>query len=152
MFRSRNLIIIAALLSVISVLAVARVKTPVKKAKSVTDKPLLIEATNPVVTVKLSANPSTGYRWLLVDYNPYLIIPISAKFYPPKETKGRVGVPGTTVWQFRIKPDGFKVPQLIKIQMRYARPGTANGGKLKVLTLVTQPLDQPTDQPSNDNS
>lgn len=72
-------------------------------------------------TLKLKSNPTTGYSWFLTEYNGALIEPVEHHFLKP-DNQQLVGAPGYELWKFRVKPAGFKVPQLTQIHLAYMRP------------------------------
>lgn len=83
-------------------------------------KPIIVTQSNPVFSIVMQSNPTTGYSWLLKSYDATLISPISRKFYPPTNRK-LVGAPGYEKWTFRVKSPGFVVPQTTSIVLLYAR-------------------------------
>ncbi|MEI8055119.1 MAG: protease inhibitor I42 family protein [bacterium] len=83
-------------------------------------KPIVVEKSNPIFSITIQSNPTTGYSWLLKNYDATLISPISSKFYPPTNKK-LVGAPGYEKWTFRVKSSGFVVPQTTSITLLYAR-------------------------------
>lgn len=99
-------------------------------------KPIIVKRNQPVVSLELPANPSTGYRWILTRFDAQRIIPVNAKFLAPE--KGKPGQGGVTVWQFRLKPQAFVVPQVIRIKLVYARPTELKPAKEKTFSLVTE--------------
>ena len=90
----------------------------------------------PTAILKLLSNRSTGFSWFLVRYNHHLVVPVSAKYYPPK--KAIPGASGYEIWTFKIKRSAFIVPQMTTIIMRYSRPWTRKGSKRKKIVLVAQ--------------
>lgn len=96
-------------------------------------KPILVQRNQPSVVVKLPANRSTGYSWMVVHYDPMLVVPLTAKYVEPK--KPMPGKKGEVAWQFRIKPEAFKVPHIITIDMLYAQPWEVIKDKRNVKTL-----------------
>ncbi len=83
-------------------------------------KSIIVERSNPVFSIVVQSNPTTGYAWLLKSYDTTLISPISHKFYPSTD-KNLIGTPGYEKWTFRIKSSGFVVPQTTSITLIYAR-------------------------------
>lgn len=71
-------------------------------------------------TLRLKANPTTGYSWFLRDYDDNLIAPVKHTYQVP-DTK-LMGAPGYEVWVFRVKAAGFIVPRQTAIRMIYSRP------------------------------
>lgn len=84
-------------------------------------KPIIVTKSKPEFSIILLSSPgSTGYSWLLKEYNANLISPVSYKFYI--RYKKLIGAPGYEKWTFRIK--SFVVPQVTNISFVYARPWT----------------------------
>lgn len=103
------------------------------------DKPVaVVTASNPVFSIKLKSNPTTGYSWYLRRYNTNVLQPVKHSFEPPENSK-LLGAPGYEIWTFRVKPDGFKVPMQTKIRFVYARSWEINDqGKQLVFQVTTQ--------------
>ena len=104
------------------------------------NKPVLIKKSTSILILELSANPGTGFSWFLTKYNPYLIEPVSEKFKP--SNKAVIGSGGFSIWEFALKPQAFKVPQISKLELEYTRPWEAGQNlgdhKKQVITFVTQ--------------
>ncbi len=99
-----------------------------------------------VFVLKLKSNPTTGYTWSLVNYNPALIEPMKHK-YEANADKKRIGAPGYEYWTFRVRSSGFTVPQQTQIEMIYARPWEANDATKPTVFKITT-----TDVPSASRS
>ena len=85
------------------------------------DKPaVMVESSHPTFSIKLKSNATTGYAWYLRDYNSNLIVPVKQVYTPPEDTK-IAGAAGFEIWTFRVKPEGFLVPQQAMIHLVYAR-------------------------------
>ncbi|SRR5579883_101703 len=80
-----------------------------------------VTSENPEFTVKLKSNPSTGYSWFLREYDPALIVPVKHHYEPPADRK-LMGAPGYEIWTFKVKSEGFHVPQQTVVRLVYARP------------------------------
>ena len=72
----------------------------------------------PVFSVRLASNPTTGYRWFLSEA-PAGVMAQSARFVKADTKKGVVGAGGEEVWQFRVKSD--VVPRQYILHFVYAR-------------------------------
>jgi inhibitor of cysteine peptidase len=99
-------------------------------------KTIVVKKSNPVFNIILQSNPTTGYSWSLKGYDSKLVAPMSHKFYAPKNTK-MVGVPGYERWTFRVKPEGFIVPQITSISLIYLRPWDEQGAQVINFKVVT---------------
>ncbi len=86
-------------------------------------------------SIKVASNPTTGYAWFLMDYDHALVEPMSRKYYP--STDGKIGAPGYEVWVFKVAPEAFVVPQLLKIDMQYTRPFQVSVVSNKTFSVVT---------------
>jgi predicted secreted protein len=70
------------------------------------------------LTVRLGANPTTGYSWTDAEIiHPDVIKQISRNYETPTNTS-LVGAGGTEVWVFKATDTG-----LAMIKMSYSRPG-----------------------------
>lgn len=99
-------------------------------------KTIVVKKSQPVFEIILQSNPTTGYSWALKGYDSNLMVPVKNKFYP-SENKKLVGVPGYEKWTFRVKSEGFIVPQLTNITLVYLRPWDEQGAKAVNFKVVT---------------
>ena len=68
--------------------------------------------------VTLDANPTTGYRWEIVDGAPAALEPVGEGHYAPAPVPcGRVGSGGTMTWRFRAVG-----PASGTLRLEYRRP------------------------------
>jgi inhibitor of cysteine peptidase len=104
------------------------------------DKPLMVHSDQKNVTIRLGANPTTGFSWFLLGEGGALFKPVSHHFIAAKKgDKPWVGASGVEEWTFRILPEAFKVPTVIHIRLMYARPFELHTGSVRQITLVTVP-------------
>lgn len=101
------------------------VKTADKKVYTEEQTNITISAKEPLFTLKLKSNPTTGYSWFLREYNANIIIPVKRQFEKEKDVK-LMGAPGFELWTFKIKPQGFAVPQQTTLRFVYTRPWEGN--------------------------
>ena len=101
-----------------------------------TDSPIFVKASQPVVTIKLPSNRSTGYMWLLLNNSNQLVTPVSSR-YIPSDTK-RIGAMGTEVWSFKVKSEAFKVPQVARVVLIYAQPWNIQQANPVTINIVTE--------------
>ncbi|EKE01223.1 MAG: hypothetical protein ACD_21C00189G0005 [uncultured bacterium] len=99
-------------------------------------KSIMVKKSNPVFSIIIKSNPTTGYSWLLKSYDANLITPIGRKFYQPADRK-LVGAPGYEKWTFRVKAAGFVVPQTTSIVLIYARPWDEQGAQATNFKVIT---------------
>lgn len=96
---------------------------------------ITVTAEQPEFVLKLKSNPTTGYSWFLQEYNSSLITPVKHFFQAP--TKGLMGAPGFDFWTFRVKPQGFAVPQQTTIRMVYARAWESKDSETQIVFKVS---------------
>lgn len=82
---------------------------------------ILVTADQPEFSIKLKANPTTGYSWFLRECNTRYLEPVKHSFQPP-ENKKLIGAPGYELWTFKVKPEAFNVPHQTPLRFVYARP------------------------------
>jgi inhibitor of cysteine peptidase len=89
-----------------------------------------VETTYPgTVTVRLGANPTTGYSWVVTEIDHPEIIEQSSNDYEGPTATGLVGAGGTDVWVFNAKDTG-----LAMIRMSYGQPWS--GGEKDAYTVT----------------
>lgn len=85
-------------------------------------KPIVVKV-GEVFTVKLQANHTTGYEWMLVEELESAIIEFVDKEYITKKApKMMTGVGGTEYWKFKAVKKG-----VMDLKMKEARPWDPNG-------------------------
>ena len=110
-------------------------KPPIHHA-SMNIKTIVVSPKNPTFTIKLPANPTTGFQWFLSGYTKQLIEPISATYIAPA-TK-MPGAPGYMLWKFEVDEDAFIVPMVLSVKLVYMRSWTAESASVKIFKIVTQ--------------
>jgi predicted secreted protein len=85
-------------------------------------KPLNISPEQNAFTLKLKSNRTTGYEWVIKDYDPQLLTLISHHYEVTNKDKQLVGAPGIEEWTFRINPNARIAPRMTQISLVYARP------------------------------
>jgi inhibitor of cysteine peptidase len=101
------------------------------------NKTIVIKADKPEFVIELTANPTTGYTWLLKSYDNSLILPIKHHYVANKANK-LAGAGGKERWLFEVKSKGFSVPHVTKIILIYARPWNLQDNPIaKTFTIVT---------------
>ena len=132
------LMLLCVFLSALIVVAKAETSSIAEKYTYTEDKQnIIVTADHPEFSLKLKSNPTTGYAWLLREYDANLIVPVKHHFQKPSQTL--MGAPGFELWTFKVKPEGFIVPQQTTIRLLYARPwqGADNATQL-VFRVTTQ--------------
>lgn len=100
------------------------------------DKSIVLGKDNPEFTIKLASNPTTGYSWMIKGYKMGLVTVVGHKFQPP--ISQLVGAGGVDVWTFKLAPEAFNAPHVLKIKMLYARPwDVSDNNKEQEFTVVT---------------
>ena len=105
---------------------------------STVNKVVQVKPNQVTFSVTLSANPTTGYHWYLLQNPSKFLAPITAKFTPPKNKK-MMGAPGTMTWTFRAEPAAFAVPRIFTITLAYARSWDLSTASLYKVAVVTLP-------------
>ncbi|MBA3660731.1 MAG: protease inhibitor I42 family protein [Gammaproteobacteria bacterium] len=96
---------------------------------------ITVTSDQPVFTIKLKSNPTTGYAWFLRDYNHDLITPVKHSFTQPEQKL--IGAPSYEVWVFKAKPTAFTVPHQTTIRMVYARPWSSADNSTQLVFSVS---------------
>jgi inhibitor of cysteine peptidase len=101
------------------------------------DKPVaVVTSEQPEFVVKLKSNPTTGFSWVLRDYNMELLQAVSHQ-YQPATDNGIVGAGGFELWTFKVKPAGFIVPQQTAMRFVYTRPWESVENTTQLVFKVT---------------
>ena len=69
------------------------------------------------LTVRLEANPSTGFAWRTAERPDAAILRLVSSRYQPPEDGDAVGRPGTSVWRFEAVGAGET-----SLRLEYVRP------------------------------
>lgn len=97
------------------------------------DRVIMVSPLAPVVRVRLPSNPSTGYQWLLVKYDPALMLPPNSYYVPAKTDM--MGAPGYTIWCFQFKRTAFSYPQKTRVLLEYKRPWEKTAGRQQMINF-----------------
>jgi len=98
-------------------------------------KAIQVSSDKPEFKLTLPANPTTGYAWYLSKYNAGFIKPIRHEFQKAKNL--RVGAGGSAIWTFKVLPEAFQVPHLIRIKMVYTQAWNLKAAEKKTILIVT---------------
>lgn len=99
-------------------------------------KPIIIKASHPNFSVRMKANPTTGYSWIYdAAHSSLLVVAIKEQYFAP--VSELVGASGYDVWTFHVSPQAFTVPTKASVTLLYARPWQVNSAKKTLLTIVT---------------
>lgn len=98
---------------------------------------IIISQQNPVFTITLQSNPTTGFSWKLKSYDKGLVTFVDHKFVAPQNKK-LMGAPGYEVWTFKANKANDKVNQVGHVKMEYARPWTKEGATTQLFIIVVK--------------
>ena len=102
------------------------------------NKTIVISGDSHGFTLTLKSNATTGYRWLLADYNPNMFQVAGATYVAPNNKL--VGAPGYEKWVFKLNANNYGIPIVSKIKMQYAQPwAAANSTSYTTFTVVSLP-------------
>ncbi len=96
---------------------------------------LTVTPSNPAVSVPLPANPSTGYQWEVVKYDPKLMNTPSSQY---QSKRSMPGAPGQSIWTFRFKPAAFEASKNTTVILQYKRPWEKTAVKKQVIVIHIQ--------------
>jgi len=113
--RKRNTKWIFVFLFMLSNIALA--ETPIYTIEKTT---IVISHDQPEFIIKLKANPTTGYTWILREYDKNQLELVKHEFV--RGPSQLVGAPGYDFWTFHAKPDFFTQSQQTTIRLTYMRP------------------------------
>lgn len=99
-------------------------------------QPIVVRSFDPIVKVRLQANPTTGYQWVLIKYDSRLMEKPTSVFEPPRTDL--VGAPGYAVWRFKFKPVAFKISQKTTVVLEYKRPWEKIPGTPQNIQIITK--------------
>jgi len=107
---------------------------------SVTDRgvkqPIVIRPSAPNVSVRLPANNSTGFQWILVQYDAALMRkPVS---HYVAQSRNIAGAPGYSVWQFKFKKTAFAISKKTVVILEYKRPWEKSAGKQQMICFMIE--------------
>lgn len=99
-------------------------------------KPIIVKASKPYFSVRLKANPTTGFNWVFdADNSSRYITAVKEQYYPP--VSELVGAPGYSVWTFHVLPAALRVPTKLTVNLLYTRSWETSGGSKQTITVVT---------------
>lgn len=131
----RAIIIAFMLLLNLSCMNINVMANPENIAFSDPQKPIIVKKSQPLFSITLQSNPTTGFLWSLKNYDSAIIKPIRKIYHPAKTTL--IGRGGYEQWTFAVKPAGFVVPQTTNITLIYARYSELEGAQLSNFKVVT---------------
>ena len=81
---------------------------------------IALSSKQPVFSIQLKANPSTGFSWFLRDYDHSVLTPL--KHATEASDTGMMGAPGYETFTFKVNTAAFVVPQVTALRFYYMRP------------------------------
>jgi inhibitor of cysteine peptidase len=69
----------------------------------------------------LPSNPTTGFRWKLIDPAASVLQPLGPEVYTNPEDSGLVGSAGLSTWRFRVANEGKA-----ELKLAYSQPWEPN--------------------------
>lgn len=109
------------------------VQATVKKALQTT---IYVKASHSEFTIRLPENVTTGYSWLIKQYNPNFI-QVIGKTHQSNSANVMPGAPGVAIFNFKVLPSALNAPQHLKIKLIYARPWQINTGEIRTFDIIT---------------
>ena len=88
----------------------------------------------PEFSIKLPANPSTGYQWEVSRYDPKVLELLSRAYHSPE--RPRIGQMGETVFTWRLLRPQMKRQEVTKIQLNYCRSWEKDKPAAKTQTIA----------------
>ncbi len=98
---------------------------------------IIVSQKNPVFTITLQSNPTTGFSWKLNSYDKGLVTFVGHKYVAPQNKK-LMGAPGYETWTFKANKGDYRVNQVGHVKMEYARPWTKEGATVKSFIVVVK--------------
>jgi len=103
-------------------------------------KPIILHRPDQTFQIVLKSNPTTGYIWVLDQYDELSMKPLKRIYHAPKlnNSKGQaiVGAPGYDVWRFALNKSAMKVPRMMKITFCMIRPWIISCDIKKAFTVI----------------
>ena len=90
---------------------------------------IVVDTFADLLTVTLCSNPTTGFKWELVENTDEMVLEYKSNEYLPPEATGAVGAGGKEIWTFKPLKHGEST-----ISMEYGRPW--EGGEKGEWTLT----------------
>ncbi len=143
--KQRMLMIVMMVCSLMlnDALVAAPVHTHITQQRMKQNTPRVFYASpnDPVVTITLDANPSTGYQWYVNDIQSYLIDEVSYAF---EKASGQptLGQGGQVTWKLTLDEEAFNFPQRIVVNFIHKGPGTSTENiTIQPVWIFTAPFD-----------
>ena len=137
---ANRLVFLICLIYVPSVLAQAASR-PGQNVKRINDpqKPIVVHRSNQTFDIILKSNPTTGYIWVLDQFDALSVKPIEHVRYAQNvksSVQAVIGAPSQDMWRFRLNPSLMQVPRIMKITFCMIRPWTISCDIKKTFTVI----------------
>ena len=144
-FFSKSLFIKSVILSTIASVILAA-STACFAQDNADQSVVFVGPDNPDFKIIIKANPSTGYQWLLHNYNADLLSPVKSSYQDdPKLPKAQnLGAGVNQVWEFKIDDQAFAVPTITEISFVHLRPWDVTNSLSPKDDLVVKIIIDPT--------
>ena len=139
-FSPRYLLNIILVSSLVGIAPMSMANTATSGANPIItekDDVITVVANKPQFTIRLPANPTTGYLWSIKHYNDHFISLQKQRYVAG--SGGRIGSGGYSLWSFKVKPAALKASHRFDITLIYGRPWEKQAAKQKVFHVVTKP-------------
>lgn len=131
-----NYLGLAALLTACGTHAQPCAKAPAA-VNAATSQTIEVSSAAPEFSIRLDANPTTGYRWTVKSYDSALLTLVKNEYLPPGSNC--IGAGGEEIWTFKANAAAFTKPTKTLIEMEYARSWEQQGGTTVTYTVMTKP-------------
>jgi predicted secreted protein len=99
-------------------------------------KTMIVQQGQTTITVRLNANATTGYSWILGGYDHSLLTLLSYSYQAPHTQL--IGAGGQAVFTFHVNPAMFTGPQVTTLKFYYARAWQyTNQGQAQVVNVIS---------------
>lgn len=88
------------------------------------NKTIIVSPDHPGFTIKLSSNRTTGYSWVLKNYDNKLLTLLSHQYVKPNSVLS--GAPGYEEWRFKANSSYFEANKTTTVSLSYVRPWEQN--------------------------
>lgn len=85
-------------------------------------KPIVVKSDMPEFDIRLPANASTGYSWILLDDVAKRFSSIAESYKQSDSSDSKLGSGGIDTWHFKLSQSAFRYPHIIQLHFIYARP------------------------------
>ncbi|MDI9818289.1 MULTISPECIES: protease inhibitor I42 family protein [unclassified Legionella] len=91
-----------------------------------------VDANQPHFIITLPSNPTTGYQWIVKDYDQSFLRLLSSRYVAPQNKL--IGAGGNMIFTFELIK-GKTYPQNTKMTFKYVRPWESDNGTLQKISI-----------------